>query len=234
MSLWRSCAAQGGPEGRVCGHGEGVSRRRKTHAARVPLRPWKPPRPPGHERGATHCVCVCATQPGALLRGVQLVRQGLGAGCGREGSPHATRRGRRWTTASSCACVRRAGGVSAPWSQRDARRSATASLRTGGYQRIKKSSNWSSKAGRPGGEPEACVSTGGPEPLVRRVCPAPYAPGQNEEEERRPPEGHRQPGRRTGCTPENPRSSKRHAAPRARAGGHAARSSDCGCPAGSG
>ena len=57
------------------------------------------------------------------LRGVQLVGQGLGAGgAGREGSPHATRRGRRWTTASSCACDRRAGGGRAPWSQRDAQR----------------------------------------------------------------------------------------------------------------
>ena len=101
--------------------------RRKMRAASVPLRPSGAASCPPATSAGQPTVCVWRT-----LRGVQLARQGLGAGRGREGSPHATRRGRRWTTASSCACVRRAGGVSAPWSQRDARRrSATASLRTG-------------------------------------------------------------------------------------------------------
>ena len=110
------CAAQGVGHASaarlcVCGHGEGVSRGGKARAARVPLRPWKPPRPPGHERGATHCVCVRHTAR-RTLRGVQLARQGLGAGRGREGSPHATLRRRRWATACAapCACDRRAGG----------------------------------------------------------------------------------------------------------------------------
>ena len=65
--------------------------------------------PPGRERGAT-TVCVRHTA-WRTLRGVQLVGQRLGVGRGREGSPHATRRGRRWATACAapCACVRRAG-----------------------------------------------------------------------------------------------------------------------------
>ena len=64
VSLWRSCAAQGGPCAAVCGHGEGVSRRRKTRATRVPLRPWKPPRPRREREGNPVCVrhprvCAC-------------------------------------------------------------------------------------------------------------------------------------------------------------------------------
>ena len=88
----RRCAAQGGPCAavRLCVWAwRGGVARLKTRAARVPLRPWKPPRP-RRERGATHCVCVRHTAR-RTLRGVQLVRQGLGAGCGREGSPHALR-----------------------------------------------------------------------------------------------------------------------------------------------
>ena len=74
----------------------------------------------------------------------------------------------------------------------------------------------------------------GPEPLAKRVCRAARAPSQ---EKRRPPEGAptaEEAHRMHAGNPLFPRSSKRHAAPRARAGGHAARSSDCGGEAGGG
>ena len=73
------------------------------------------PRP--RARGNPLCVCVRHTAR-RTLRGVQLARQGLGAGCGREGSPHALR-GRSLPPPHPrvCACVRRAGGGRAPWSQ---------------------------------------------------------------------------------------------------------------------
>ena len=119
---------------------------RLKNAARVPLRPWKPPRTPRpRARGNPLCVCVRHTARHTLW-GVQLVWQGLGAGCGREGSPHALRRGRRWATACAapCACVRRAGGVSAP---RDASSQRNRKFADGGhYQRTEKSRNWSSRA----------------------------------------------------------------------------------------
>ena len=161
--------------------------------------------PPGHERRATHC--VCAPHSPAHFAGFAAREAGAGSGgCGREGSPHATRRGRRWATACAapCACVRRAGGVSAPWSQRDARRrSATASLRAGGYQRVKKSSNWSSRA-KPA---KLCEEPGdvrlGWGPRVRREARLPRgARARSKREKGGRPKGHRQPRRRTGCTPE--------------------------------
>ena len=60
---------------------------------------------------------------------------------------------------------------------------------------------------------------GGGESLVRRVCRAPRAPGQLKKRQIEwPPERHRQPRRRTGCTPEKalPTLFKRHAAPSTR------------------
>ena len=176
--------------------------RRETRATRVPLRHGAASPPPGHERGNPLCVCVCHTAR-RTLRGVQLVRQGPGAGrAGREGSPHATRRGRRWATACAapCACDRRAGGGRAL----EPKRCASHKFADGGghYQRTKNRATRSSRAGRPGGEPEACVSTGARVPRGARLPRAARAPGRKKGEERRPPEGHRQPRRRTGCTPE--------------------------------
>ena len=110
---------------------------------------------PGHERGATHCVCVCATQPGALC-GVCSSRGRAGCGGGREGSPHATLRRRQWTAASSCVCVRPPGWrrARALEPKRDARRSATASLADGGStsgRKIKQLVFQSREAGRGAG-----------------------------------------------------------------------------------
>ena len=141
---WAMCSCEA-----VCGHGVGVARRNACRCGRYrdtrAVAAVVPPRPPRNERG-THCVCVRHTARRTLW-GVQLVRQGWELG-GREGSPHALR-GRRSLPAAHrhlCACDRRAGGGRAPWSQRDARRSATASLRTGGVTSGRKTSNWSSKA----------------------------------------------------------------------------------------
>ena len=78
------------------------------------------------------------------------------------------------------------------------------------------------------------ASRPGPESLAKRVCRAararPVKKKRRKAAARRAPtaeEAHR-------MHAGNPRSSKRHAAPRARAGGHAARSSDCGGEAGGG
>ena len=96
---------------------------------------------PGHERGATHCVCVCATQPGAGC-GVCSSRGRAGCGgCGREGTPHATLCWRRSLPAAHrhlCACDRRAGGGRAPWSPREMRVAAQPQVcGRGHYQRTK-------------------------------------------------------------------------------------------------
>jgi hypothetical protein len=141
----------------------------------MPLRPSGAASSPPRARGNPLCVCVRHTAR-HTLRSVQLVRQGLGAGCGREGSPHATRRGRWWTTASSCACVRRAGGVSAPWSQRDGASKRNRKFADGGLPADKKSSNWFSRAkpdGRPGEEPGDVRLGWGPR--VRREARLPHA-----------------------------------------------------------
>ena len=86
------CAAQGGP----CAAARAVcvwawrggcreAEKRTPHACRCG--PPEPPRPPRRERGQPLCVRHTARR---RLWGVQLARQGLGAGRGREGSPHAT------------------------------------------------------------------------------------------------------------------------------------------------
>ena len=174
MPLGRWCAAQGGPCAavRLCVWAwRGGVARRKTRATRVLLRPWKPPRPPGHERG-NHC--VCATQPGAGC-GVCSSRGRAGCGGGREGSPHALR-GQSLPPPHPrvCACDRRAGRGRAlePKSTRVAGqpqvlfqvcgRGVTSGLK---FEQLV----FQSQAD---GRPEACVSTGGAEPLAKRVCRA--------------------------------------------------------------
>jgi hypothetical protein len=133
---------------------------------------------PGHERRATHCVCVCVRHTAQrTLWGVQLVRQGLGAGGGREGArtrrdvggggpPHVQRRVRAFAGLD--------GG--APWSQRDASSQRNRKFADGGLPADKKSSNWSSRAkpdGRPGEEPGDVRLGWGPR--VRREARLPHA-----------------------------------------------------------
>ena len=121
-----------------------------------------PPRPPGHERGET--TVFCAPHSPAHFAGRAAREAGLGAGGGREGSPHALR-GRSLPPPHPrvCACDRRGLDGGAPWSQRDAHRSATASLRMGGYQRIKKPATGFPEPSPTGGRARSrgtCVSTG--------------------------------------------------------------------------
>ena len=189
---------------------------------------------PGHERGATHCVCVCATQPGALC-GVCSSR-----GRGRERGLRERREPARDAPQAavghrmcSAVCVRPPGWRRARLGAKEMRVAAQPQVwRAGALPADEKSRNWSSRAGRPGEEPGACVSTGARVPRAGASAARRTRPVKKEKKAaaRRAPtaeEAHRMHAR-------NPRSSKRHAAPRARAGGHATRSSDCGCPAGSG
>ena len=65
VSLWRSCAAQGGHvqlRGMRVGAWRGC-REAETRGVRVPLRLWCRLVPPRNARG--NPLCVCATQPGA-------------------------------------------------------------------------------------------------------------------------------------------------------------------------
>ena len=75
VSLWRSCAAQGGPRAaaRLCVGMAWVSRRRNARRARAGCGPPVPPRP-RHERGETRCVCVCVCAPHSPA-------QAVGCGC---------------------------------------------------------------------------------------------------------------------------------------------------------
>jgi hypothetical protein len=105
------------------------------------------------------------------------VRQGLGAGGGREGArtrrdvggggpPHVQRRVRAFAGLD--------GG--APWSQRDASSQRNRKFADGGLPADKKSSNWSSRAkpdGRPGEEPGDVRLGWGPR--VRREARLPHA-----------------------------------------------------------
>jgi hypothetical protein len=158
------CAAQAGPCAavRLCvwAWRGGVAKAKSACRTRAVAAVEAASSPPPATSGATHCVCVRHTAR-RTLRGVQLARQGLGAGCGREGSPHALR-GQSLPPPHPrvCACDRRAGGGRAPWSQRDASSQRNRKFADGGVTSGRKSSNWVSRAGRPGGEPEACVSTG--------------------------------------------------------------------------
>ena len=113
-------------------------------ATRVLLWPWCCLAPAASAEQPTVCVRHTARR---TLRGVQLVRQGLKAGCGREGSPHATRRGRRWATACAapCACVRRAGRGRALEPKRCASSQRNRKFAGGGLPADEKR-NWSSRA----------------------------------------------------------------------------------------
>ena len=105
------CAAQGGPEGRVCGHGEGVSRGGKARAARVPLRPWKPPRPRPRARG--NPLCVCAPHSPAHFAGCAAREAGAGSGVRARRASRARRSaggGGPPLRIAVCACDRRAQG----------------------------------------------------------------------------------------------------------------------------
>jgi len=159
----------------VCGHGEGVARRETRAACVCRLRPsgtasraWGNP--------LCVCVCVCAPHSPAQAVGVwvQLVRRLRG----RRASPHATRRGRRWTTACAapCACDRRAGGASggAPWSQREMRRRSHKFADAGALpaDETSRSSRAKPDGGRPDGEPEGVRLGWGPSPSCGRVCRA--------------------------------------------------------------
>ena len=124
---------------------------------------------------------------------------------GIEGSPHATRRGRRSLPAAHrhlCACDRRAEGGGAPWSQRDA--SSQRNRKFGGRGDITSGRKiaqlvFQSQARRS----RRHASRPGPESLAKRVCRAPRArPVKKKEKKGDRPKGHRQPRRRTGCTPE--------------------------------
>ena len=135
----RSC------EGRVCvGMARGVSRGEKNacHTRAVAaLRSRLAHRP----RAWGNPLCVRHTAR-RTLRGVQLVGQGLGAGCGREGSPHALR-GQSLPPPHPrvCACDRRAGGGRALESKRCVV-AAQPQVCGRGVNSGRKSSNWSSRA----------------------------------------------------------------------------------------
>ena len=53
--------------------------RRKTRAARVPLRPWKPPRPPPAASAGQPTVCVCAPHSPAHSAGCAAREAGAGS-----------------------------------------------------------------------------------------------------------------------------------------------------------
>ena len=114
-------AAQGGPRGavRLCVGGCRETKNARPARAVAALRSRLVP--PATSVGDP---LFCAPHSPAHFAGVQLVRQGLGAGCER-GAERALRRW-RWTTAAQRrVCVRSPGsGVSgerrAPWSQRRA------------------------------------------------------------------------------------------------------------------
>ena len=179
--------------------------------------------------------CVCATQPGAGC-GVCTARQGLGAGGAGEKEPprDAVLEAVSAGCPSPSVCVRPPGWRRARLGAKEMRRRSPHRKFGGrGVTSGRKSSNWSSKA-KPT-KPEACVSTGARVPREARLPRAARAPGQKKKRKkaaaRRAPtaeEAHRMHARK------NHALQKRHAAPRARAGGHAARSSDCGGEAGGG
>ena len=148
-------------------------------------------------------VCVCAPHSPAHFAGCAAREAGAGSGgCGREGSPHATLRRRRWATACAapCACDRRAGGGRALEPKRCASQRNRKFGGRGHYQRTK---NRATGLPEPGGRARSRgrASRPGPESLVRARLPH-AAHARSKKRKRRPPEGHRQPRRRTGCTPE--------------------------------
>jgi hypothetical protein len=234
------CAAQGGPCAavRLCVWAwRGGCREAKNACHTRAFAAVEAASPPPRARG--NPLCVCATQPGAGCGVcVQLARQGRVRGWERR-EPGATLRGRGGLCRLPIAiCVRATAGLRRARALEPKRCASQRNRKfaDGGLTSGRKSSNWSSRA-----KPDEAVRGAGGMRLDRGPSPSRSASAarrararSKKKRKRRPPEGHRQPRRRTGCTPENPRSSKRHAAPRARAGGHAARSSDCGGEAGGG
>ena len=226
--VWAMCSCEAAC---VCGHGVGGVARRKARAARVPLRPWKPPRPRPRARGNPLCVCVRHTAR-RTLRGVQLARQGRVRGWERREPARDTPQAA--VDRRILVCVRATAGLEEGARLGAQERCASQRNRKfGGRGQYQRTKNQATGLPEPGGRAGSRrhASRPGPESLVRARLPsAARAPGQKKREKGGRPKGHRQPRRRTGCTPDPLflRSSKRHAAPRARAGGHAARSSDCG------
>ena len=203
-------------------------------AASVPLRPSGAASCPPATSAGQPTVCVCVPHSPAHFAGCAAREAGAGCGGGREGSPHATLRRRQWTAASSCVCVRPPG-----W-----RRARALEPKRCASQRNRKVCGRGFTSGRKikqlvfqsqARRSRRHASRLGPEPLVRARLPhgARARPVKKKEKKaaaRRAPtaeEAHR-------MHAGNPRSSKRHAAPRARAGGHATRSSSCGGEAGGG
>ena len=128
------------------------------------------PRP--RARGNPLCVCARHTAR-RTLRGVQLARQGPGAGVGEKGA-----RTRRSAGGSGpphprvCACDRRAGGGRAPWSPRDASSQRNRKFAGGGgITSGRKISNWSSRA-KPDEAGGVRLGWG---PRVRREARLPHA-----------------------------------------------------------
>ena len=226
------CAAAGA----VCvGMARGCreAKKRVPHACRCGRGSRLAPRP----RARGNPLCVCAPHSPAHFAGCAAREAGAGSGV-RERREPARDATRAAVDHRILVCVRPPGWRGrAPWSQRDARRSATASLRTGALPADEKSSNWSSRAKPTSARSRRHASRPGARvPREARLPRGARAPGQKKKKKaaaRRAPtaeEAHRMHARNQLF----PRSSKRHAAPRARAGGHAARSSDCGGEAGGG
>ena len=128
---------------------------------RVPLRPSYRLVPPATSVGKP--LFFVRHTARRTLRGVQLARQGWERGVGEKGAR--TRCAGGPFRLRILVCVRATAGLDggAPWSQRDAHRSATASLRMGGYQRIKKPATGFPEPSPTGGRARSrgtCVSTG--------------------------------------------------------------------------
>ena len=235
--MQRDARMQGGPcaaARAVCGQARGC-REVKTRAARVPLRPSgaaSSPRP----RARGNPLCACAPHSPAHFAGCAAREAGAGSVVRERGEPGATLRGRRSLPAAHrhlCACDRRAEEGARLGAKEMRRRSATASLRTGGYYqrtKIEQLVFQSREAGRGAG---GMRLDRGPSPS-RSASAARRARARS----RKMAAARRGTDSRGGAPDARrkptlfPRSSKRHAAPRARAGGHAARSSDCGGEAG--
>ena len=165
----------------MCGHGEGVSRGGKARAARVPLRPWKRPRP---------TVCVCAPHSPAHFVGRAAREAGAGSGVRERREPARAARAVPSASASSCVCVRSPGwrGERRALEPKEMRRRSHKFADGGALPADEKSSNkvFQSQAqrGRPGGEPEACVSTGARVPREARLPHASRAWSKREKGDR--------------------------------------------------
>ena len=169
----------------VCGHGVGGVARRKSARHTRAVAALRSRLVPHAASVGNHC--VCATQPGAGCGVCSSRGRGWERGAGEKGArtrrdvggggpPHVQRR------------VRATAGLEegAPWSQRDARRSATASLAGGGITSGRKIAQLvfqSREAGRGAG---GVRLDRGPSPSCGRVCRTPHTPGQKREKGGRP------------------------------------------------